>query len=182
MSKLDAINQVTECNLLVAFTDMTGFAKTARQISPRELWEMMSDHYELVGDVADQAEGKVVKFIGDASLIVFPEEKANEGVLALKKLKEVTDGWFGERALPCRLRVSAHFGPVMCGPIGARADKRFDVSGVTVMTAARLKTHSFALTPQAFRRLTPEARKLFKKHTPPIRYIPLESRREDEPD
>ena len=34
--------------------------------------------------------------------------------------------------------------------------------------------NGFTLTPQAFRQLNPDTRKLFKKHTPPVTYIPLE--------
>jgi hypothetical protein len=36
-----------------------------------------------------------------------------------------------------------------------------------------------ALSPQAFRKLEPETRKLFKKHTPPVTYIPVEERHRD---
>jgi hypothetical protein len=36
-----------------------------------------------------------------------------------------------------------------------------------------LKTQGFAITPEVFRKLTPETRKLFKKHTPPVTYIPI---------
>ena len=77
------------------------------------------------------------------------------------------------------IHVKVHFDPVICGPIGTRTDKRFDVYGYTVNTAATLKSNGFAMTPQVFRKLRADTRKLFKKHTPPIRYIPLESRHTD---
>jgi hypothetical protein len=61
----------------------------------------------------------------------------------------------------------------MClGPLGTRDDKKTDVLGSTVNTLFLLKVSGFALTPEAFRKLTPETRKLFKKHTPPVFYIP----------
>ena len=37
----------------------------------------------------------------------------------------------------------------------------------------------FAMTPEAFRKLGPETRKLFKKHTPPVVYIPIEQPHRD---
>lgn len=64
----------------------------------------------------------------------------------------------------------------MAGPIGTRNDKRLDVFGETVNIAAMLKANGIAITPQVFRKLEPETRKLFKKHTPPVTYIPVEER------
>jgi len=68
----------------------------------------------------------------------------------------------------------------MCiGPLGTRDDKRRDVLGATVNTMFMLKTTGFAMTPEAFRKLAPETRKLFKKHTPPVVYIPTEQPHRD---
>jgi len=55
-------------------------------------------------------------------------------------------------------------------------DKRFDVFGHAVNIAALLTSDGLALTPQVFRRLTPQTRRHFKKHTPPISYISVEDR------
>ena len=63
--------------------------------------------------------------------------------------------------------------PVACGRVGTTAEKRVDVFGVTVNTAALLTSHGLALSPQVFRKLGAETRKLFKKHTPPVTYIPV---------
>jgi hypothetical protein len=42
-----------------------------------------------------------------------------------------------------------------------------------VNTAATLESRNFALSAQAFRKLGPAARKAFRKHTPPVTYIPV---------
>lgn len=68
--------------------------------------------------------------------------------------------------MSCGHYFKAHFGPVMAGPIGIRNDKHLDVFGETVNIAAMLKANGIAITPQVFRKLEPETRKLFKKHTP----------------
>ena len=70
-----------------------------------------------------------------------------------------------------------HVGPVTCGPLGPPGWQQFDVIGETVNTAAVASAsghYRFALTPQAFRRLSAEGRQAFKKHTPPVVYIPTE--------
>ena len=179
MHALDRIDAPRAADFLVAFSDLTAFSRFARSRSPQELFDTLSDYYEFVGEVIENAGGKVVKFIGDACLIAFTEEQVDEGVLALKELKDAGDAWLEGRGASCRHQIAADFGPVFCGPVGTREDKRFDVFGEAVNTAAVLKSKGFAMTPQVFRRLAPATRKQFKKHTPPITYIPIEENHRD---
>lgn len=79
----------------------------------------------------------------------------------------------------CRQIIKAHVGAVVSGALGTRTAKGFDVIGETVNTAATLPSHGLALTAELFRKLSPGTRKRFKKHTPPVRYIPLEESHQD---
>jgi len=176
MAALTEITDVNELNLLVAFFDLTSFARFSKNHSNRETFDMLSEYYEFVGDIVKKGGGRVVKFIGDAGLVVYPEENVDRGVMSLKKLKDDGDKWLAERKTPCRNVIQAHFGPVVCGPIGTREEKQLDVLGNTVNTAAMLNSSGFAISPQAFRRLKPKNRKHFKKHTPPVVYIPVEEK------
>jgi adenylate cyclase len=133
----------------------------------------------VVGDIIASGGGKVVKFIGDAALLVFPEDGVDAGVMTLRALRERGDQFFAGRGGPCRHVIKAHFGPVFCGPIGTRDEERFDVFGQVVNTAALLRSNGLALTPQVFRRLAPQTRQHFKKHTPPITYISVEDSHRD---
>jgi class 3 adenylate cyclase len=76
-----------------------------------------------------------------------------------------------ELAWECRLITKIHFGSVVAGLFGAQLDKRYDVLGKAVNVTARLDTSGVALSVEAFRHLSPEVRKRFKKHTPPVTYI-----------
>ena len=60
-----------EANLLVAFSDLTRFARFANDQPLAELFELLSDYYELAGDIVEGAGGRVIKFIGDAIVVVF---------------------------------------------------------------------------------------------------------------
>ena len=97
----------------------------------------------------------------------------NRGVLALRELKDAGDAWLDSRKVSCRHVIKAHFGPVFGGMVGTRRVKQFDFFGETVNIAATLRSNGFAITPQVFRKLDPDTRKQFKKHTPPITYIPV---------
>ena len=166
-------------DLVVAFCDLTQFGRFARSLSPEQGFTFMSEYYEFVGDIVEQSGGLVVKFMGDAMLVTYPDGNVDRAILSLKELKDAGDDWIKGKGAPCKHVIKVHFGPVICGQVGTRTDKRLDVFGQTVMTAAVLPSRGFAMTPQVFRKLQPETRKLFKKHTPPITYIPVDARHSD---
>jgi class 3 adenylate cyclase len=160
----------SERSLLVIFADLTRYSAQALCVSDLELAEKMSAHYEQVTTKIEGAGGRVVKFIGDATLAVFPEELADRGVTTMMDLKNEVDAEFTRMGWPCRLVVKMHFGSVVAGDYGGR----FDVLGKNVNAAAMLDSLGVALSADAFRKLGPETRKRFKKHTPPITYIRVE--------
>jgi class 3 adenylate cyclase len=167
----------SEISLLIAFADITHYTSIARRLEERALADFADAFYERVEAKVDATGGVVVKFIGDAALIVYPENRADEGVRALLELKHEIDHWLTGQHLEARLLIKVGFGSVIAGPFGGRDKKRFDVIGQEVNAAASLETRSFALSVSAFRKLEPETRKRFKKHTPPVTYIPVDSAR-----
>ena len=165
------LRERTEVPLLIAFADLTRFHRITQTLADADVADAMDAYYGLVTTRVEAAEGHVVKFIGDAALIVFSELSVDRGVHALLGLKVEVDGWFAARRWPCRLLIKVHFGPVIAGPYGPPDHRRFDVLGKAVNAAARLHSSGVALSPQAFRKLGKNLRERFKKHTPPITYI-----------
>ena len=170
---------ITELNLVVASSDLTQFARYARGRSSREIFELMANYFEMVGDIVSAGGGEVIKFMGDAALMTFPEDGVDAGLAALRRLKEEGDDWCESRGMPCRHVIRAHFGDVVRGSIGTRDTKRVDIFGETVNTAFLVKSSGLAVTPQLFRKLGKEARTFLKKHTPPVRYIGAQERHQD---
>ncbi|MFC1851510.1 adenylate/guanylate cyclase domain-containing protein [candidate division CSSED10-310 bacterium] len=168
-----------QTKVLVVFFDLTGFFKFSQKSTNVEIFKFLDEFYKLSGQIIAAAGGKIVKFIGDAGLAFFPEELASQGVLTSRALKVKVEQWLSNKNLKSKLVVKVHFGPVAAGMIGPATDKRFDIIGNTVNTAATLPSYGFSMTPQAFRKLDPAGRKLFKKHTPAVRYIPLEEDHRD---
>ena len=160
--------------LLIVFADLTRYSAQSLRVSDEELAQTMDEHYERVAARIESAGGRVVKFIGDAALAVFPAEAVDRGVQTLLELKEEVDRGFEAIGWECRMMVKAHFAPVVAGGYGAAGAKRFDVLGRAVNAAAMLDSTGVALSAEAFRKLGPELRKRFKKHTPPITYIRAE--------
>ena len=167
----------SEAPLLVAFVDLTRFGTQSQRVEDAELAEVLDAYYERVGAAVSEAGGRVVKFVGDGAVIAFAEDRVDRGVEMLLGLKDAIDRFMAQRGWECRLIVKAHFGPAIVGPFGAAGDKCHDVVGKTVNTAATLDSTGVALSAAAFRKLGPELRRRFKKHTPAITYIRLEDPR-----
>ena len=161
----------TPISLLIAFVDLTRFSAQTRRTDNATVAAVIDEYYERVGARIAAAGGHLVKFMGDAALAVFPEDDVDAGVTALLALKEEIDDWLAGIGWDCRLMSRAHFGTVIAGPYGAAADKRFDIIGSEVNTAATLDYAGLALSVPAFRKLSPALRTRFKKHSAPITYI-----------
>lgn len=174
MAVLSAVTKPREMHLLVGFFDLARFHPFTNGVSDSEVAGLLSDYYELVGDAVEGSGGQVVKFMGDAALTVHAEEDVDRGVVAMHDLKVEGDRWLVDRGVRSHQNVTAHFGSVIACSVGTRTEKRPDVFGDVVATAVVMRSRGFALTAQVFRKLAPETRKLFKKHTPPISYIPVE--------
>jgi class 3 adenylate cyclase len=164
----------TESAFLIAFVDLTRFMVQSQRVGDAEIADTLDLYYQQVAAAVDQARGRVVKYIGDAALVVFPEDGVDRGVEALLDLKTTVDGFMAGRGWDCRLTAKAHFGVAVAGAFGPPAAERFDVVGKAVNTAATLPESGVTLSVAAFRRLGPELRRRFKKHTPPVSYIRTE--------
>jgi adenylate cyclase len=161
-----------ELSLLIAFADLTRFSAQSLRVTDEVLADTVDAHYQRVAARVERADGKVVKFIGDAALVVFAPDAVDAGVGALLDLKQEVDAWFESLGWECRMSIKVHFGAAIAGPFGTAAT--FDVIGKAVNTTAMLDSTGVALSADAFRKLSPDLRKRFKKHTPTITYIRTE--------
>lgn len=178
MSSLErARDERVEVILLVAFVDITGYALQSTRVTDDDLADVIDGYYQLLAEQVSAAGGRVVKYIGDGALLAFDAADAadaDRGVAALLDLKLLVDRYFEARAWDCRATIKAHVGPVIAGPFGPPTDRRFDILGKTVNTAAMLDATGIALSVEAFRKLSPTTRQRFKKHTWPVTYIRVE--------
>ena len=149
----------------------------SQRVSDLDLADTLDAFYECVAVPVEKAGGRVVKFMGDAALIVFPQDAVDRGVEALLQMKDAVDDLMESRRWECRLTIKAHFGTTVAGPFGAAGAKRFDVIGKAVNMTAALEGRGVTLSVAAFRKLRPELRRRFRKHTPPVTYIRFEDSR-----
>jgi adenylate cyclase len=163
-----------ELSLLVGFIDLTGFALQSTRVADDELAGVIDGYYQLIAERVSASAGRVVKYIGDGALVVFDAEHTDRAVETLLELKLLIDRYFETLGWACRATVKVHAGTAIAGPYGPPDDRRFDVIGKAVNTAAMLDASGVALSVEAFRKLSPALRQRFKKHTWPVTYIRVE--------
>ena len=114
---------------VVGFVDIVGYTSRSRQMSTRDLAELV-DHFEgAVTSLVVDAGGQVVKTIGDEVLFMVEDpERAAEVALAMVDLGEDEDDLFPQ------VRVGLAHGPVLA--------RLGDVFGPTVNIASRLTSVS----------------------------------------
>jgi adenylate cyclase len=161
-------------SLLIAFIDLSRFTVQSQRVEDAEIADVLDSFYERVARAVTSAGGRTVKFIGDAAFVVFPEQAVDVGVRALLELRDDVDRSMAERGWECRFSAKAHFGTAIAGDFGPENDRRFDVVGRAVNTAAMLRSTGITLSAEAFHQLSSELRPSFKEQPAPVTYVALE--------
>ncbi len=154
----------------IAFFDLSRIPEWTSPEEDGRVAAFFQEFYGLVADRMTQAGARVIKFIGDAGLVVFPKESAEQSIFALAELREAVRECAVRSAFDAYLNVSVHFGEVLAGTFGPPGHERFDVIGKNVNIAARLGRRGITLSQQAFRCLSPEGREHFQKVSRPTTY------------
>jgi adenylate cyclase len=146
--------------LLIVFSDFSGFKVQTERVSDAEVADTMDDFYVMASTAIEKAGGRVVKFIGDAALIVFPAEKADAGVRAILELRRESDSFMKDRDWVCRFEARIHAGEAIAGEFGPKGNRRYDVLGREVNAAAMLKGSGIVASFEATKLLSPETKAL----------------------
>ena len=154
----------------VAFFDLSRISEWASSKEDAHVAGFFQTFYDLAAEHLEPAGARIVKFMGDAGLVVFPKDAAETAILALAAFANQARACAATFGLDTYLNVNVHVGPVITGEFGPPSCRRYDVIGKTVNIAARLGRRGLTLSPQAFRCLSPDARRRFEKNTPPVTY------------
>lgn len=154
----------------VAFFDLSRMAEWANTNEDARVASFLHRFYQLAADSLEPIGGRIVKFMGDAGIVVCPEESVEELVFALADLAVAVRTCGKAFEIDTYLNISVHVGPVLAGSFGPKGSERFDVIGKTVNIAARLGRRGLTLSTQAFRCLGDDGRKRFDKIKRPITY------------
>jgi PAS domain S-box-containing protein len=145
-------------NVTVLFADLVEFTAASRQMTPKELVELLNDVFSTFDRLAEHYGLEKIKTIGDAYMLAggLSRDEAGENTTVAKHIEhlsavaamaldmqQATGDFKRPDGTPFQLRVGIHIGPVMAGVIGRRKFA-YDLWGDTVNIASRMETTGMA--------------------------------------
>ncbi len=133
------------------FSDLRDFTPLTETLPPADLLSMLNSYFEALTECVVSKHGEVLRFIGDAILIVFPVEdgRSRKAVCdnaleaareAFQKITEINELRLQQDKPLIRFGVGLHFGDVIYGNVGSQDRLDFTVMGPAVNRTARLES------------------------------------------
>ena len=128
----------------IMFCDVRGFTSMSEQLGAEGVVQVMNDVFQII---SEEMEGEILKFIGDALLLIFPrEEYTNNQSLsrtmidsALRAVRRVEEQG-RQLGQPLSVGFGCHIGHVLYGNIGTNERLDFTVMGPAVNLTSRLES------------------------------------------
>ena len=93
---------------LVCFTDIARFTHTAKSLSLQQTAALLKRISAIISKYVGRTTGRVVKYIGDASLLVFPQEYVNAVIRELLAMRREIEEYFGSHYPDLSITFSTH--------------------------------------------------------------------------
>jgi len=173
---------------VIWFSDLRDSTRLADSMPRAEFLRLLDSFFDCTAGAVLEHGGEVLRFIGDASLAIFPIHEANErnetaspqAVRACEmalaaarnartRLQDANARRAGAGGAELKLGIGLHVGDVMYGNIGTRDRLEFSVIGAAANEAARIEAMSKTLgatvvVSEAFARHVPERLRSLGRH------------------
>ena len=131
--------------------DLRGFTALTEEYGPFAMIEIMNLYFDCVAEAVWEENGEILKFMGDAMLVVFritdevsPGDAARRGVRAAvsahHRLADLSSQRTAEGLSALYAGIAVHLGEVVYGNIGAKTRLDFTVMGSSVNLVARIQS------------------------------------------
>jgi class 3 adenylate cyclase len=133
-------------SVTVLFSDLVGFTKLARSVSPKESIAMLNDLVSSFDEAAERLGVEKIKTIGDGYMAAsgLSGSRLDHAKRALDlgcDMMRIMHRFNNERGLALELRIGVNSGPLVAGVIG-RDKYLYDLWGATVNRANNMKTEA----------------------------------------
>ena len=135
---------------VIWYCDLRGFTRASDRLSRDQVIQLLNDYFSAMGEAVTEADGEILKFMGDGMLAIFPIDSPGARAETVKRAV-----WAGAAAAETiaalnvaraaasepdvRFGLALHMGEVMFGNIGASKRLDFTVIGPAVNYTARLE-------------------------------------------
>ena len=147
---------------LILFADIRNFTALSERVGAERITEYVNRAFELLSSSIRYLGGEILKFIGDAALVIFPDRTIGSDqdgrreepqrlelkniltqlTLAIKEIREIDVD--GEKLID--LGIGLHIGEVFYGNVGAKDRLDFTVMGPAVNLTSRLESLTKSLS------------------------------------
>jgi adenylate cyclase len=127
------------------FSDIRDFTARSQALGVAGTVALLNEYFEIIGEAVEAEGGEILKFIGDASLVVFPcvrsdREACDRALAAAQRAQAAASAVLGaHKPGDFASGIGLHLGEVAYGNIGARDRLDFTIIGTTVNLTARLE-------------------------------------------
>jgi adenylate cyclase len=135
---------------VIWYCDLRDYTLLTETLAPDELLAMLNTYFEFISAAVSEHGGEVLRFIGDAMLIVFPVDSnvdirhtcklvLDAAIDILRDLKNFNQQRQQQGYPEIRFGIGLHIGHVIYGNVGAPDRLDFTVMGAAVNRTARLE-------------------------------------------
>lgn len=157
--------------LVILLVDLAGYAALFRTHSDADMACFLHRYYTVGDQVISDQGGRVVKFIGDSILAVFPQTHAPHAVAAAVTLEVVVARIANKVGLSVTVGANVHMGPAVEAELGRGASRRPDIVGRAVNQTFLLgRGPGIRISEPVYRKLPSAERTPWDKNKPPAVY------------
>ncbi len=133
--------EVTTVDAVIGFCDLRGFTARSAALPPVEVTEFLNRWFDRIEEACAPRGGEILKFIGDAALVLWPVEPGGDAAGACNAAIDAACALTRRLGEDGDLRggLALHRGEVAYGNIGAAERLDFTVIGTAVNIASRLE-------------------------------------------
>jgi class 3 adenylate cyclase len=163
--------EIRESKLVLVTADLAGYARACAHRGALEIGTFLDAWYRDAARVIRARDGRVVKFVGDAVLAVFAEDRAVAAVDAAVELADALTPTCSSHGFRVALGANVHLAVVAEGDYGPDDDRRYDVLGSGVNHLFLMGGgQGIRISEPVYRQLPNERRDAWAKQRPPATY------------
>ena len=133
--------------LILAVTHVLSSTQICANIGDARMFELLSNYYALVGSEVSSSGGRVIKVMGDTTLLTFPTREPRETVEALRALQVKANALWQQVEANSRVQIKVGVGQVVVGSL----DQRVDIVGTALNRLFKAPWSDFEIMPELAR-------------------------------
>ncbi len=151
-------------------TDIIDMLSVIRELGDETRSALFLDgYYSLCSTIIGRHGGEVIKYEGDASLSMFPEDAIQSAIAALVEIRASYPAFCRDQQVKTTdIKGVVHMGEAIVGSFGP--EKVRDVLGKTINTLFSMDSRGITLSEKVYRKLPSDQRGPFRKHGGRVTY------------